>query len=795
MLAYSILVDSLGATLSGRFPQGAVLFTLNPSKVTRPVFADTTHSHESYQQTRSSHAYCVSLSNLKPVFQAILTRFWSCIVVRMSHLLAVVCGIALFSTAVQADPGPAALNETLRKENAALGIKAKAISQIDDLAYLRRVSIDLIGRIPTHGEIVQYNAWAPAERRTKILDKLMDDPRFVDRWTTFFADMLRLRANSPGGGAALAFVHKAIEQEMPYDEIARRFISANGKANAVPEVAFVLGDNADPMALAGVTAQVFMGVRIACAQCHDHPFDKWTREDFYGFAAYFGKTRRYENDFTNTVYTQEVSQTSVLWPPEGEGDASDRKPMPPKFLISLVNASATTDYLARLNSKRQAAQKAIDDAKNKTADVVNLDLLLADAGDKALDRAKGKRPSEFDIVGEAKREREQIDLTAQYKSSELRTRLAHMVANPRNRYFSESFVNRVWKDLIGRGIVEPIDDFSDTNAPSHPKLLALLADEFVASGFQLKPLVRTIVSSEAYQRGQALGLDDLARSELENAFLAVPARRMLSEVLYDSIVAAGDLFEYKHPQGTNMKTVSNRVRVPVKPDGEEIVQTLALNATGAAMKPGMKKAMAKNDLGYNLEQGIEIDFDSVLKKAKEAQNEAVVVEKMVVKSQEELEAERMQMERPGGRRMRYVYKMVSRTFDDNPMFGSSFRMASPSAPEHFIRVFGQTDRSQLGEKREHTPSMRQALMMLNGRMTHEASRVGPFEPMHKLLVGKKANLDKAVELAYLQILTRTPQNAEVEAAKEIVKDAQDDLEGMADLRWVLLNSNEFRYLP
>ena len=715
--------------------------------------------------------------------------------VRTSHIFAVLCAVVLSPSLVSADPGAEKLNETLRKENVSLGIKAKPVAQIDDLAYLRRVSIDLIGRIPTHGEIDQYLSWNSSARRSKIVDKLMADPRFVDRWTTFFADMLRLRSNSPGGGAALAFVHHAIEQEMPYDEIASRFISANGKANAVPEVAYVLGDNADPMALAGVTAQVFMGVRIACAQCHDHPFDKWTREDFYGFAAYFGKTRRYENDFTNTVYTQEVNQTSILWPPEGEGDASDRKPMPPKFLVDLINTSATPQYIARLTAMRDAAKKAKLAVKSGTADIDALDDLLANVGEKALDRAKGKRPSEFDILGEAKKDREEIDLTAQfYKSSELRTRLASMVANPRNRYFSESFVNRVWKDLIGRGIVEPIDDFSDSNPPSHPKLLALLADEFVASGFQLKPLVRAIVASDAYQRGQALGLGDVEQTDLETAFLAVPARRMLSEVLYDSIVTAGDLFEYKHPQGVNMKTVSNRVRIAVQPDGEEIVQPVALGGNNPAMKPAMNKSMAKNDQGYNLEKGIEIDFDSVLKKAKEAQTEAVVVEKMVVKSQEELEAERMQMERPT-RRIRYVYKMVSRTFDDNPSFNSSFRMASPSAPEHFIRVFGQTDRSQLGEKREHTPSMRQALMMLNGRMTHEASRVGPFEPMHKLLVGKKANLDSAVRLAYLQILTRKPAAHEVAVAKEIVNDADGLLEGMADLRWVLLNSNEFRYLP
>jgi len=94
------------------------------------------------------------------------------------------------------------------------------------------------------------------------------------------------------------------------------------------------------MAMAGVTSQTFLGIRIACAQCHDHPFDVWKREDFYGLAAYFGRTRRYENQFTRTVYTTEMDQTTVLWPPEGVGKESDRKPMAPKFPFEIEKALA-----------------------------------------------------------------------------------------------------------------------------------------------------------------------------------------------------------------------------------------------------------------------------------------------------------------------------------------------------------------------------------------------------------------------------------------------------------------------
>ena len=144
-------------------------------------------------------------------------------------------------------------------------------------------------------------------------------------------------------------------------------------------------------------------------------------------------------------------------------------------------------------------------------------------------------------------------------------------------------------------------------------------------------------------------------------------------------------------------------------------------------------------------------------------------------------------------RRRYKYETVLDEVDDNPKFSSSMRMSTPAAPTHFLRVFGQPSRDGLGEFREHSPSMRQALMMLNGKAVHEASRVGPYEPLHDLLVGETINLVKAIELAYLEILTRSPSEEELSEGKMILKESP--LDGMADLRWVLLNSHEFRYLP
>jgi len=144
---------------------------------------------------------------------------------------------------------------------------------------------------------------------------------------------------------------------------------------------------------------------------------------------------------------------------------------------------------------------------------------------------------------------------------------------------------------------------------------------------------------------------------------------------------------------------------------------------------------------------------------------------------------------------RFFDRFIRTSFDDNPRFNTSMRMASPAAPEHFLRIFGQPSRATLDEKRDHTPSMRQALMLLNGRLTHEASRVGELEPIYRLLAGKSADRTAAVRLAYREILTRSPDSTELAEALTIVTSAANPLGGMADLRWILMNSNEFRFLP
>ena len=689
------------------------------------------------------------------------------------------CG-GLAATSLLAVPTPT--DRFLAEDNKARTTIVAA--SLEDLAFLRRVTVDIIGRIPTAQEIENFQKWPVAERRAKLVEKLLQDPRFADRWTVFLSDVLRVRSAATGGNALLAHLHKAVEQNRPWDELAREMISANGTTGKVPAVGFVLGEDADPMALAAATAQMLLGVRMGCAQCHNHPFDSWKQKQFYELATFFGKTRRVENRFSKQIYTTEGAETTVLWPPERLKPAT-RNAVMPKFPIELEQYATEPDHIKRHNAKKLAVLQLI--AKNGKGQ--SIESLLDNADTSAALKDPKNTAGGFDVVKEARQDTRALDVEGDlYRQSVQRTELARLVTSPNNRYFARNMVNRLWADLMGRGLYEPVDNYQGDNV-THPKTLEHLADEFIASNFDLREVIKQIVQTDAYARAP---LDTQVPAKEQRAavaaFTAASPRRMLSEVLYDSIVIAGHLTELKWPAGANVRTFTDTVQVPIGPANSK------LGKAGATpnMVPSMM-AMKASSTGYDLEQSISIDFNQLLKSELQKDLEAM---KKLTDAELAKQQEMMEMADPANTpRMRYKTVTVERKVDDNPRFTSTMQMATPAPPAHFLRVFGQPARDSLGDAREHTPSMRQQLMILNGKATHEAARVGTLEPMHRLLTGPKANVDKAIEVAYLEILTRKPAADELETAREIVGTGAVALEGMADLRWALLNSNEFRYLP
>ena len=701
------------------------------------------------------------------------------------YFIRVLSAVSFLCAGLFAHAKSAKIDQLLAQQNAKAEKPVKKAEVIDDLTFLRRVSVDVIGRIPTYEEVKQFQKWPAKERRSKLIDKLLVDPRYADRWTVFFSDILRIRSNATGGNAFLAYLHKNLRENRPWDVISREMLSANGSSGKVPAVGLILGEEVDAMAMAAATSQMFLGVRMQCAQCHNHPFDVWKQKQFYELATYFGKTRRIENQFSRRVYTTEGKDTTVLWPPERRKPPT-RNPVLPKFPFELEDASASPEYVKRLEAKREAeALDASGVAGGKSID----DLLDAADTSAAFNKDKGFGLA---VTKEAKAATKALDIEGDlYRQSQQRAELAQKVTSPYNRYFARNMVNRMWAELMGRGFYEPVDDFQDIVV--HREAMDYLADEFVASGYDIKALIKMILLTDTYALGHAdpnLSLAD--QKAAVESFAAAKSRRMVSEALYDSIVVSGHLTEYKWSPGENIKTYTERVRVA---DG--VIEGSSSPAANPIVQPNMAPNMMAEPMGgggYDLEGQIALNFDDLLKS--ELQKDLASMKMMSDAQLQRQQQMEQNMARPNnGPRMKYKYIQVERKVDDNPKFGSTMRMATPAPPAHFLRVFGQPARDSLANFREHNPSMRQQLMMLNGKATHEAARVGTLEPMYTLLGKGKQNIDQAIKLAYMEILTREPDSQEMKFAREIVGTGKPALDGMADLRWALLNSNEFRYIP
>jgi hypothetical protein len=344
-----------------------------------------------------------------------------------------------------------------------------------DHLFLRRAYLDALGLLPTVGETRAFLADQRPDRRDRLIDALLARPEFAEYWAQKWSDLLRNEEKAldrKGVAVFYRWIAAQLAADRPLTEFARDVLSARGSTYAHPPANFWRAVR-DPLLRAESVAQVFLGVRIGCARCHNHPFDRWTMDDYYGFAALFARidyrvlsnTRRDDLDKHEFVGEQIVYQKR-----DGE-------------LVS---------------------------GRTKQAAVPRL-------------LAGGDIPSDGDRLGTA----------------------ADWVASPDNPFFARAQVNRVWLHLMGRGLVDPNDDFRATNPPTNPDLLDWLARDFAANGFRLKPLVRRVMTSRTYQlaattRDAAVMADDLHHSHaLVTPLEAEQLLDALSQVLGAPVPFAG----------------------------------------------------------------------------------------------------------------------------------------------------------------------------------------------------------------------------------------------------------------
>jgi hypothetical protein len=330
--------------------------------------------------------------------------------------------------------------------------KVEPAPPADDAELLRRLTLDLAGRIPTVAELAEYLGSTDPDKKTKLVDRLMSSPDYVRHQTTELVTLLHNsdRPRRGRGDGLRDYAQKAVAENRPWDRVFREVVLPD-TAGAGQKGAddFLKTRVKDLNKLAIDVSSLFFGVNISCAQCHDHPLVRdWTQDHFYGMKSFFART--FENG-------------GVL----GEYDAGVVKYLPNKGKEKLAPVMFLT---------------------GKKVDAPNLHEPTKEEKKKAQDR-----------VAKAKKDKKTMAAPPAFS---LRAKLVETALEPGQReFFARSAVNRVWYRLLGRGLVMPLDQMHSENPPTHPELLAWLARDLAGHGYDLRRLTRGIVLSKAYARG------------------------------------------------------------------------------------------------------------------------------------------------------------------------------------------------------------------------------------------------------------------------------------------------------
>lgn len=370
---------------------------------------------------------------------------------------------------------------------------------LDDAQFLRRVSLELGGRIPSYDEARRFLKLKSKTKRADLIDDLLESPDYVSHFYNYWADILRLLERPQRTlvfEPYLWYVKDSIATNKPYDEWVHEMLTADGRLWENPAVGFQLRDAGMPLPYVDNTVRVFLGTQIGCAQCHDHPFDDWTQHQFYELAAFLSGTQLQANA------TGRVNKDGRPIPGGGARnllrEAKQQLDRPVAF-VQFVKAN-TTDVSFRARPLRLPHDYQYDDAKPLS--VVSPKVLWGDVPSAA-------------------------------RGDDRREQFAAWLTTHDNRQFARTIANRMWKKVMGVGLVEPVDDFQPGNLPSNPELLEQLTDEMLRLDFDLREFIRILVSTDTYQR-RAVVYDPAGGTPFR--FTGPALRRMTAEQLWDSIL-------------------------------------------------------------------------------------------------------------------------------------------------------------------------------------------------------------------------------------------------------------------
>ena len=553
-----------------------------------------------------------------------------------------------------------------------------------DATFLRRVYLDVTGTIPTYQQTQRFLSATEPDKRTRLIDELLNSDGYASHFFNYWADVLRYTdnlSNDVRGEPYRQWIKQSLAENKPWDKLVHEIMTAEGLVWNSPMAGYYQRDANMPLDNMNNTVRIFLGTRIGCAQCHDHPTEHWTQKEFYQMAAFTfgtvtstgGHDKRYWEKNPNDRLHEEYNEI--------EQEEEDRRQNSYRFdRLMNVNMRIVNDQLDR----KIRLPKDYKYADAKPEDLIEPKTVL---GGPASIR-NGETP---------------------------RQAFARWLTSKDNPRFALTIANRLWKQALGTGQIEPVDDVLDKSIPENPELMQFLESEMKRLDFDMKEYLRIVFNTEVYQRESCA--DEVPLGEPYH-YPGPNLRRMTAEQAWDSFLtlAVVDPDEYRE--------------MPAKIRTEAI--GLDLNAVSA-------KKMLEAEF-----KGAEIDGNQWKRQAK------------------------------------YTYKGV--------LLARASELPSPVPANHFLRMFGQSDRELISASAT-VGSVPQVLFMFNGPITHMLLEKN--STIYNNVMRKKTPADGA-KVVFLTILNREPDEAEIELAKQEIK--KNGSAGYGNMIWSLVNTREFLFV-
>jgi len=612
--------------------------------------------------------------------------------------------------------------------------KLKYNENLNDHMYLRRIYLDLAGRIPNYDEAKEFLDSRNRNKRQELVIKLLKSWDYASHNYNHLAELLRVKTTFPGtvlrNDSFIYWLKEKIHTNTPWDELVREMVTAEGRIWDNPAVGYHLRDNGMKLDHVAFMGKVFLGTNITCAQCHDDPFSDWTQYQYYEFSAYLAdletKGKAQKAKMPNKKELETYIATTQKLDPKNEEQKSKINNIVGRYQRSLQDMS-------------RASELAVHTVANRS-------MRLPD-NYQYEDGFPRDKVAPWVIFGK--------ETGTAAAALNPRQRLAVWLTSSKNERFAMNIANRMWSRYMGRGAIEPLHDINPENT-LNADLLKVLGEEMVTLNFDLKAFAWAVVNTKAYNR--------LATRKKVNVtepyyFPGPLLRRMSSEQVWDSLI-------------TLMVEEPNQFRLD---SGDRYNRLI-----NASQSPGSPKEFVTRVDEYNKFKPVQ-----TLVNAKGVS----IVSAKPPKGEKPFGQNALSRKPTGPTDEEMMMAFMEAAKKRKLLLARASELPQPSDPAHFLSKFGQSDRTFVINASSLDGSVPQVMELMNGYATEILTQPGSkiFLEMKNL----RSNFEKA-DVAFMSILSRRAIGSEQHLLDRALRAGGPEV--FSDLIWALLNTPEFLFV-